>query len=150
MNLSNVNIIKNWATIFSMVATPIVVAVIGWMVQANISSKEVERDYVNLAMQILMSQPEKNSDDLRTWALDVINSKAPIPLTKAAGNEILDGAISGLVPPVQAPVNALTKCQQLNSPKKGDPYEVYISYLLDSYYDCALRHDALVKWSLSK
>lgn len=48
--------------------------------------------------------------------------------------------------PVSPPVNSLTRCSKAPEPFLGDKYEAYIARLLDTYYVCALRHDALVKF----
>jgi len=32
-------------------------------------------------------------------------------------------------------------------PRAGDPIEAYLAYVIDAYYGCAMRHDALVTFA---
>lgn len=50
------------------------------------------------------------------------------------------------LPQPKPSANSLTRCASLKSPKEGEGVEAYITYLIDRYYDCALRHDALVQY----
>lgn len=52
-----------------------------------------------------------------------------------------------VLPKVNPPANSLTLCQILTSPGIGESEADYLEYVLDVYYECALGHDALVKWS---
>jgi hypothetical protein len=47
---------------------------------------------------------------------------------------------------VKPPASALQVCDEAPKPKLGDDVNRYVSSLLDSYYVCVYRHDALVRW----
>lgn len=42
-----------------------------------------------------------------------------------------------------APAQAMVKCDALRNPNADESSESYINYLIDTYYVCALRDDAL-------
>ena len=50
--------------------------------------------------------------------------------------------------PVKPPANALTKCPDLLLPDEGEAIEPYLAYVIDEFYRCAIRHDALVDFSI--
>lgn len=47
----------------------------------------------------------------------------------------------------KAPANAQAKCVDLRDPTVGEHYESYVAYTTDLYYDCAMRHDALINYT---
>lgn len=48
---------------------------------------------------------------------------------------------------VKPPANALTLCDKLNAPAVDEPFEQYLGYVIDRYYECVMRHDALVAFN---
>lgn len=55
-----------------------------------------------------------------------------------------------VLPPVAPPANALTRCADPRNPETGEHHESYLAYVLDLFYDCAMRHDALVNYTEKK
>ena len=50
------------------------------------------------------------------------------------------------LPKVKPPAAALTRCEALERPESRNTHN-YTMYLVEAYYMCALRHDAMVKWA---
>lgn len=77
------------ATIFSLFAVPIVVAIIGSQIQSSISNEGIKKDYVQMAIKILAEEP-KNGDheDLRKWAIDILAKNSPVPFTAALKKQL--------------------------------------------------------------
>lgn len=69
---------QKWATILSLVAIPVVLAIGGWWIQAAISQKTTDQEYVKLAVSILQSDKGTQSDSLRPWATSMLNKLAPV------------------------------------------------------------------------
>lgn len=61
------------AKILSLIAIPVVLAVVGWLVQDKLATRTVSKDYVQLAVSIL-SQPKQSEMDpaLRNWAVELL------------------------------------------------------------------------------
>ena len=53
--------LKTRVSIFSTIATPIVIAIVGWWIQSSISQDGLKKDYVQIAINILNS-PESNKN----------------------------------------------------------------------------------------
>lgn len=83
------------ATIFSLLFVPVFLTVGGWWFQDRVSTESIKKEYVQLAIQILRDAPPKDekensrSQPLRAWAVEVVDSYSPIPLSQAAREELL-------------------------------------------------------------
>ena len=66
--------------IISMLAIPVVLAVIGWFVQVSLTKSSVNQEYVKLAVSILSSPRSKDVDILRPWAVELLKLYTPVPL----------------------------------------------------------------------
>lgn len=68
--------------IFSLVAIPVVLAVVGYWVQRTLQDQQIERDYVNLAVSMLKTkEPDDTPHELKAWAVRLLNRNSPVPLT---------------------------------------------------------------------
>ncbi len=75
---------KSVATIFSLIAVPIILAIGGWMIQRQVSQEGVKQQYVQLALGILrepLAPENKEADKLRRWAVAIVDRNAPVKLT---------------------------------------------------------------------
>ena len=79
--------------IISMLAIPVVLAVIGWLVQTSLTKSSVNQEYVKLAVSILSSPRNKDVDILRPWAVELLKLYAPVSLTKEQYNKLKSGEI---------------------------------------------------------
>lgn len=85
--------LKDWATIFSLIALPIILAAGSWVIQDRIATQGVQKDYVQLAIEILRQRELKDDGDsaqLRTWAVKVVDAYAPVALTPEARTELIE------------------------------------------------------------
>jgi len=90
------------ATIISLVALPLVLHFGQARSERSIATAELERQYVQMAVEILRSPPADNVDRtrLRAWALEIVDKYAPVKLSTEAKEEILKG---GWLPPGWVP-----------------------------------------------
>jgi hypothetical protein len=67
--------------IVSAVAIPIVLAVVGFVVQRRLQNQTVQREYVSLAVSILQETDEKKAPaELKQWAATLLDQNAPVKL----------------------------------------------------------------------
>lgn len=79
MNQESLNKWQSIASIAASVAIPIVLAFVGYIVQAKISTEGIRKDYVQIAISILK---EGQDEELRKWAVEVLDENSPIPFSK--------------------------------------------------------------------
>lgn len=66
------------AKVFAGVATPLVIALVGWRVQEGLSARTLNKEYMNIAVQILTQDPSAVDSELRVWAVDLLNKHSPV------------------------------------------------------------------------
>lgn len=84
--------LKHWQlliTIFAAIAVPVLVAFFGWQIQRGVSSQQINRDYVTMAVEILKREPTAQDAGLRQWAVKVINDTSPIPFSMKVQEQLL-------------------------------------------------------------
>jgi WD40 repeat protein len=69
--------LERLARLLSLIAIPIVLAIVGWFVQNSLSSRNVSQEYVKLALSILKEPKDKIEPSLRDWAVDLLNQNSP-------------------------------------------------------------------------
>ena len=72
--------IKLWTQIISSAAIPIAIALGGWLIQAAISDAGLKKDYVQMALSVQKEVPTKENEQLREWAISIIEKNAPVPI----------------------------------------------------------------------
>jgi len=92
--------LERLAKILSLIAIPILIAVIGSHIQDAIAKRSVNQEYVKIAVSILSKKPEEVEPPVREWAVGLLNAHAPIPLPKALAKGLLAGELS-LLPTLQ-------------------------------------------------
>lgn len=94
---------KDIAQIVSLIAIPLVVAVLGMSIQSTLKNNEIRRDYVQIAVGIL-SAPDVDSE-IREWATQVLQENSPTPF----GNSVSKGFSRGIyiTPGIPAPAGDL-------------------------------------------
>lgn len=71
--------------IFSMLAIPVLLALIGYWVQKGIQEQQIKRDYVSLAISLLTPRPKeevKTPPELVGWAIRLLNDSSPVKLSE--------------------------------------------------------------------
>lgn len=71
---------KQIAQIVSALAIPVVLALIGFFVQRSLADAGLKKDYVQMALGVLNSQPTKENEQLREWAISVLDKNSPVPI----------------------------------------------------------------------
>lgn len=77
--------------IITMLAVPVVLAVVGFRVQRSLQEQQIKRDYVSLAVSLLLPKKEgekETSPELRTWATELLNESSPVKLSKAQSQSL--------------------------------------------------------------
>lgn len=97
-------------SIVSSIAVPIVVAAFGWIVQDRLSRQVVGKDYVQMAVTILSDTSTKSDQDLRAWAVAVIDETAPLKLSDGLKTSLTTGARTlSAHPPTHLPASELLR-----------------------------------------
>lgn len=79
------------------VALPVVVAVIGGAYTWSAKQSENQVRYVELAVAQLRSPPTPESTALREWAVDLLDSQAPVKLSAAARAQLMSTPLAAPV-----------------------------------------------------
>lgn len=84
--------VEGWSNNLLLIALPMILAGGGWVIQENQAIRSLQKDYVQLAVDILRSDPKKDDDaqQLRTWAVKVVDAYAPVKLTPEAQSELIE------------------------------------------------------------
>lgn len=80
------------ASIASSIALPLMLAIIGYLLQRQIADEGLKKDYVSIAAGILKEDPGKQEPDLRQWAVLVLDTNSPIPFSNKAKDGLLKGS----------------------------------------------------------
>jgi hypothetical protein len=77
------------ATILSLIAVPIVVAVSGALIQESVKTSEARTKSMEIAIQILKEPPSRSDQPgLRAWAIEMLQASSSIPLSEEARAEL--------------------------------------------------------------
>jgi hypothetical protein len=99
---------KSYATICSAVAIPIALAFSGYFIQRSLADDGLKKDYVGIAAGILKENPANQEPELRTWAVQILDSNSPVPFSQKVKAGLKSGniVVSGL-PFVAAPKDCM-------------------------------------------
>lgn len=70
--------IKDVAHIVATIAVPVIIATLGWKIQDDLSDRQIQRDYVQMAITVLASG--QATTDLKSWANKVLEKHSPVPM----------------------------------------------------------------------
>lgn len=90
--LYNLKIWQTRASIFAAVAVPIIVAIFGVLIQSQISSNSIKKDFVAMALEIIKAPSDEQSSEMRQWAIEMLNSNSPIPFSSNAKLSLLENS----------------------------------------------------------
>lgn len=71
-------------SIFSAIAIPLVLAVAGYLVQKQIATEGVRKDYVGIATGVLSGEANDKNPELKEWAVKVITQYSPVEFSSEA------------------------------------------------------------------
>lgn len=77
----NVSVIKDLAVAISVVVIPIVVLVAGSGFSEALKERELEGEFVKLAIDVLRDKPSTENKKLRVWSVRVIDKYSGVPFT---------------------------------------------------------------------
>ena len=80
--------LKVLSTLIATLAIPVVLAFVANSFSKDQKEKEIGMRYVELAVQILRSEPNPETKALRTWAISIIDHYSQVPLPAEAKNEL--------------------------------------------------------------
>jgi hypothetical protein len=85
------------ATIFSLVAVPVIVALSGALIQRSIQSSEARSKSMELAITILKQAPANTEQPgLREWAIETLQASSPVKISEAARKELATKPLLGV------------------------------------------------------
>jgi len=97
-NLSSLSKWDEWEKIaktLSLVAIPIILAVLGYVFQQGLKEKYVSKDYVELAITILTKTDQSKVDpSIRSWAVDLLNQNSPTKFSEEVSRRLKAGDVS--------------------------------------------------------
>lgn len=82
--------------IVSILAIPIVLALVGFWVQRSLQDQQIKRDYVNLAVSLLLPKNKEEQEpprELRKWAAKLLNESSPVKLSEEQLSTIERGGL---------------------------------------------------------
>jgi hypothetical protein len=100
------------SVIVATLAIPLVVAYIGSSLSRAQKQDEISARYVELAVDILRSQPSKDTRALRSWAILVVNHFSQVPLSKEVQEELQLRAFAGEARQVRSLVESVLRDMQ--------------------------------------
>lgn len=80
--------LKVLSGVIAALAIPVVLSIIANSFSSLQKDMELGVRYVEMATQILQSEPKAETKALRSWAISVIDYHSPVPLTKEAISEL--------------------------------------------------------------
>jgi WD40 repeat protein len=82
------------AKVLSSIAIPIVIAIGGWWIQSSVTQQSINKDYVSLAISILQRPKGDVEQDLRTWAVELLASYAPVRFSPETVERLKKGSLN--------------------------------------------------------
>jgi hypothetical protein len=137
--------IQAYATIFSAVAVPLLIAFFGWMIQLRASDEGVRKDYVQMAVGLLSSPATAGDSELRQWAVMVLDKSSPVPFSAELRTQLETGAkpLVVVAPYPMPPALLMEPPRPLRD--LGNPEEVPSNQMAEAI---ASNHEACLKNSI--
>lgn len=85
--------IEQLSKILSIVAIPVVLGIVGWIIQDRLATRHISRDYVQLAVSVLKETESDVSQSLRNWAVDLLNNHSPVKFSPEVVRDLKTGEI---------------------------------------------------------
>lgn len=74
--------------ILSILLVPVLIAMIGGIINNNLQRDQLAKEYVFMALDILKQPPTPETEELRRWAVDTVNSYAQVKMTDTLKQQI--------------------------------------------------------------
>lgn len=82
-----------WASI---IVIPVVLALVGHWVTQAVKEREVQGKFVELAIGILKEPPSEESQNLRKWAISIVDKHSGVPMSDETREELQNAPITGI------------------------------------------------------
>lgn len=89
--------LKVLSTVAATVLIPLVIAIVSQSYTAAIKSNEIGVKYVELALSILRAPPDPQTENLRAWAVSVIDHHSEVPISGPAQGELQKQDLSNVL-----------------------------------------------------
>ena len=86
-------LVETIARVLSLIAVPVVLAVVGWQIQQKIALQSNSKDYVQVAVSILAQKTEVDPA-MRDWAAKLLDTYSPVKFDKKVVSQLKDGSIT--------------------------------------------------------
>ena len=83
---------EKWEKILALIATPITVAIVGFIIQFHVSRDATKQEYVRIAVAILREKPEETNKPLRGWAVRLLDQHSAVKLKEDERAALESGA----------------------------------------------------------
>jgi murein L,D-transpeptidase YcbB/YkuD len=87
------DLVERITRIMSLIAIPVVIAIVGALIQDSVAKRSVSQQYVQVAVAILTSR-EKIDPNLRSWAVDLLDDNSPTRLGATVKQKLKEGSIT--------------------------------------------------------
>ncbi len=77
------------STSISVLLIPIVIAFIANMYSQSMKDAELKIKYLDLAIKILQEEPKPENENIRTWAVKLINEHSEVKLNESTENGLI-------------------------------------------------------------
>lgn len=81
---------KNIALGIAGVISSILIPIVGYLFTQNQNNKEIEKSYIELGVKILSQDPKPGTENIRTWAVGLINKHSDIKLEGDAKKDVIN------------------------------------------------------------
>lgn len=82
------------SVLLASVLVPLVVALVGNAYTSALKQSENRLKYTELAIGILREKPSMDTQDIRSWAVDIINQYSGVPMSPRARQQLLRSQLS--------------------------------------------------------
>lgn len=79
----------------ALIAVPVLIAFYGHSINLTLKKKEIEVKYIEIAVSVLRERPSDETAGLRNWAVDVLSSYSPIPISTDVIEELKRNPLPG-------------------------------------------------------
>jgi len=112
--------VENWekaktiSSVVSVVVIPVVLLWVGDSFSRALKEREIQGKFVELAVEILREQPDKQAHGLREWATQVLNTYSGVPLSLETQKQLIEST------PLPTASNSYEGRKDLGNVEPGD------------------------------
>lgn len=124
--------IQEWTPLLATVIIPVALALATGWVSTAIKEREVQARYVELAIGILSQEPSKQTENIRKWAIQVINFYSDVKIGDETREELLREKLQSTIKPATTPVLSVFQSGQYKVEIPSDVESMWVFYQLKS------------------